>query len=66
MAKLIATGLTLAILGLSGPAFAQKASCEEVCNKRCSIAGGGAGAKNWCMGRCVPSCNMNRSSSGKK
>ena len=33
-------------------------SCDAFCTKRCSTAQ----AKSFCMGRCVPSCNMTRAS----
>jgi hypothetical protein len=38
-------------------AYAQKKSCEEICLKTCAAAN----AKNFCMQKCVPNCNMNRS-----
>jgi hypothetical protein len=39
-------------------AFAQKQriSCEAFCTKRCSTAQ----QKGYCMGQCVPNCNMTR------
>jgi hypothetical protein len=44
---------------VSAPAFAQKKLCQEVCLKQCEAAN----AKNWCMQKCVPNCNMTRSKS---
>ena len=64
MAKAFPMCLVLGLMIWTGPALAQKKSCDEFCIPRCSVAGGGA-AKSACMARCVPSCNAQRASSGK-
>ena len=66
MSKIMFLIAVLAVTLWAAPGFAQgKPSCSEICSKRCSVAGGGAGARNFCMGRCVPSCEQTRAS-GKK
>ena len=59
MLKIIAVVAALGFLFVSAPAFAQKKSCQEICLKQCEAAN----AKNWCMQKCVPNCNMARSKS---
>jgi hypothetical protein len=59
MLKIVAVVAALGFLFVSAPAFAQKKSCQEVCLKQCETAN----AKNWCMQKCVPNCNMTRSKS---
>ena len=57
MSKVVLVVAALGFLAVSAPAFAQKKSCEQVCLKVCETAN----AKNYCMQKCVPNCNMNRS-----
>jgi hypothetical protein len=59
MLKIVAVVAALGLPFVSVPAFAQKKSCQEVCLKQCEAAN----AKNWCMQKCVPNCNMTRSRS---
>jgi len=59
MLKIVAVVAALGFPFVSTPAFAQKKSCQEICLKQCEAAN----AKNWCMQKCVPNCNMTRSKS---
>jgi hypothetical protein len=58
MLKIIAVAAALSFPFVSA-AFAQKKSCQEICLKQCEAAN----AKNYCMQKCVPNCNMTRSKS---
>jgi hypothetical protein len=58
MSKIVLLATAMALLFPFSPALAQKQriSCEAYCTKRCASAQ----QKGYCMGRCVPGCNMTR------
>ena len=63
MLKWLSIALTLGCMGfsmgLSAPAYAQKPSCEALCQKRCMSAN----SKGYCQAECVKRCYFARDKS---
>lgn len=52
----VALGFMGLSMGLSAPAYAQKPSCEALCQKRCVSAN----SKGYCQSECVKRCYFSR------
>jgi hypothetical protein len=64
MPKSLLIALAISLASISTSAFAQKksqVSCEQACNKRCSVVGGGGAAAGNCTAQCIPACYQQRS-----